>query len=122
MNELLKILYVDDEMINLMLFRQLFKSKYSVQTAESGEEGLVLLEKDPDIKIVISDMNMPGMKGMEFIGKAKQSYPETLFYILTGFEITEEIKSGVKAGLLKRYLQKPYKMSEIDAIIQNDLS
>jgi two-component system, response regulator, stage 0 sporulation protein F len=115
--EKLTLLYVDDEPINLMLLVAMFRKKYNVLTGRSGFEGLGLLEKHDDIKVVISDMRMPGMNGLEFIEKAKATYPNIIFFILTGYEITIEIENSLKIGLIDRYFQKPFQMSEIDSAI-----
>lgn len=115
------ILYVDDEFINLMLFEQMFKKRYNILTAASGYKGLELLEVNNDIKVIISDMKMPGMNGLEFISKAKELYPDLIFYILTGYEITPEIQKSLETGLIARYFQKPFNMGEIDASIKDML-
>jgi len=56
MSSNIKVLYVDDEPINLMLFKANFKKKFDIITAESGNEGLQLLKSNPDTKVVISDI------------------------------------------------------------------
>lgn len=94
MSEKIKIIYVDDEEVNVMLFQINFSVNYEVYTGYSGYEGLNLLEDHPDTKVIISDMKMPEMNGVEFIKKAKEKYPEKKFYILTGFEITDEIQDA----------------------------
>jgi len=114
MSERIKVLYVDDEPINLMLFEHMFQDKYDTKIADSGWDGLEALHNDQRIQIVISDMRMPGMNGLEFIAQAKEMYPHILFYILTGFDITDEIASALKNGLIDRYFQKPFKMNEIE--------
>ena len=112
-----KIIYVDDEEVNVMLFEINFSVNFEVYTGYSGFQGLELLDKHPDVKIVISDMKMPGMSGIEFIKIAKEKYPEKRFYILTGFEITEEIQNALKSGLIQKYFRKPFKMKEIENAI-----
>jgi two-component system, response regulator, stage 0 sporulation protein F len=116
-----KLLYVDDEPINLMLFVRMFGKKYKILTAESGYLGLEVLQNTPDIKVIISDMKMPGMDGLEFIRKAKALYPNVLFYILTGYEITPDIQESMKNGLISDYFQKPFKLQDIDDSITNKL-
>lgn len=121
MDNTIKILYVDDEPINLMLFEKMFKIKFSVITAASGFKGLEILEKFADIKVIISDMKMPEMTGIQFIKKAKVLYPEILFFILTGYEITEEIQQSLEDGLILKYFQKPFNMVEIEESIVKEL-
>ncbi|MBN1116156.1 MAG: response regulator, partial [Bacteroidales bacterium] len=112
-----KILYVDDEEINLLLFEANFNQKYEVKIAENGLSGLEVLENNPDILIIISDMKMPNMNGIEFINKAKRKYPDKKFYILTGFEITEEMQKALETGLILKYFSKPFDMNEIESSI-----
>ena len=117
MKKKITILYVDDEPINIMLFKQMFEKKYTVHSAESGFDGLKMLEITSGIEVIISDMRMPGMNGLEFIKKAKAKYPEILFYILTGYSITPEIQESLEIGLISRYFQKPFNLLEIDSAI-----
>ncbi|MEE4197915.1 MAG: response regulator [Bacteroidales bacterium] len=112
------ILYVDDEPMNLKLFEINFSKKFNVITALSGNEGLkVLAEKHHVVNVVISDMKMPGMNGIEFIKKAKSDYPDIKYFILTGFEITEEIAEALNNNLIQSYFQKPFNMQEIEESI-----
>jgi len=111
------ILYVDDEPINLFLFSQIFERQYKVITAESGYAGLNLIEKNPNIYAVISDMKMPGMNGIEFIQKAKELYSNIHYYILTSYDITPEIDEALKTGLIDKYFQKPFNLQEIEFAI-----
>jgi two-component system response regulator (stage 0 sporulation protein F) len=116
--ESISVLNVDDEPINRMLFTSIFKNKYNVFTAESGLAGLEILRNNSDIGIVISDMKMPGMDGIEFIGKAKELYPQILYFILTGFDITPEIQKSLETGLIIKCFRKPLNMKEIEETIK----
>lgn len=116
---MIKILYVDDEPINLQLFQLNFKKKYMVYTAMSGHEGLKSLETNNDIKVVISDMKMPEMNGLQFITKAKNTYPEITYFILTGYDINTEIAEALDSGLIQKYFSKPFNIKEIDNSIEN---
>lgn len=112
-----KILYVDDEQINLKLFEINFSEKYDVLIADNGIKGLEMLEDNPDVLVVISDMKMPKMNGLEFIKKAKEKYLDIKFYILTGFEITDEIQNALNNGLIIKYFRKPFDLNEIESSI-----
>ncbi len=117
----IKILYVDDEPINLMIFEKLFRKKYKVIGASSGKEGLEALSEIPDLKVVISDMNMPGMTGMEFISIAKSRYPRMCYFVLTGYEVTPDITRAIESGLISKYFMKPFSTKEIDESIISEL-
>ena len=116
------ILYVDDEPINLMLFEAMFKKSYNVICAHSGLQGLNILAENPKIQVIISDMKMPGMNGLEFIKKARVLFPDILYFILTGYEITPEIQSSLEQGIIAEYFQKPFNMKSIELEIAKRLS
>ncbi len=121
MNEKSKILYVDDEPMNLMLFEVNFRKRYQVITAEDALHGLEVLDKHKDLKVVISDMKMPHMTGMEFIRKAKSIYPEISYYILTGYEITDDIQEAINNRLIIKCFQKPFDINEINNSIEKSI-
>jgi response regulator RpfG family c-di-GMP phosphodiesterase len=115
------ILYVDDEPTNLMLFKFNFQKKYKILTALSGKEGLALLRSNPEVVLVISDMRMPEMNGLEFIKVAKEEYPSLVFFLLTGFDFTPEIREAMSNGLLQKYISKPFKIAEMEDSINQVL-
>ncbi len=117
MDEKITILYVDDEPLNLKLFDINLKKKFNVLTAESGAEGLEKLKENPQTVVVISDMKMPGMNGIDFIRLAKKDFPNICYFILTGFDITEEIADALNERLIYKYFRKPFNMKEIETSI-----
>lgn len=120
-NEKAKILYVDDEQINLEIFKLNFSKKYEVHTALNGNEGLEILNETPEILVVVSDMRMPQMNGIEFILKAQDKFPSIKYFILTGFDLTDEIEGALDTGLIKAYFRKPFNINEIDTEINKVL-
>lgn len=108
------ILYVDDEPINLMVFDVTFRREHKVVTGSDGLEGLKLLEQNPEVDFIVSDMQMPGMNGVEFIKKVKEKYPHLPCFILTGYDLNEEISAAVEKGLITAYFRKPFDKDEID--------
>ncbi|MDD2284010.1 MAG: response regulator [Paludibacter sp.] len=117
-----KILYVDDEAINLMLFQANLEKKYHVLTAENAFTGLQYIAEDKYIKIVVTDMKMPVMNGMEFIRKARLIAPEIAYFILTGFEICDEIQEALSQGIIRRYFRKPFNIQEISREIEDTIA
>lgn len=122
MNNKHTILYVDDELMNLQLFELNFSNKYHIITAESGQMGLDQLKKYPDTKVVISDMRMPEMNGIEFINLARKDFPDISYYILTGFEVNEEITRAMEQNVINKFLRKPFNKVEIEQAIDESLS
>jgi len=113
MSETTTILYVDDEPLNVMLFQINFKRHYNVITATSGSEALEKLQVNKDIKVVLSDMKMPEMDGIEFITKAKKAYPHIQFFILTGYGMIEEIATAMNDNVIQDCFRKPFNLPEI---------
>jgi len=116
-----KVVYVDDEDINLLLFESNFEDKYEVLTATDGYKGLKVLDDNPDAMVVISDMKMPGMNGLEFIRSAKDKFPNKKFYILSGFDISDGIKAALDDGLILEYFRKPFDVRKMHKIITDSL-
>jgi response regulator RpfG family c-di-GMP phosphodiesterase len=108
------ILYVDDEQTNLILFEYSFKGIFNVITAVSGPEGLDKLEdyKD-DIIVVISDMRMPKMNGIQFIKEARKKFNNIAYFILTAFDYNDEIDEALKGNVIHKFFTKPFKINEI---------
>jgi response regulator RpfG family c-di-GMP phosphodiesterase len=122
MREDITLLYVDDEPINIMLFEVNFKKYYRVITAVSGNDGLSKLKSDPEISILISDMKMPGMNGIEFIRLAKQDFHSLHCMILTGFDVTDDITIALEEKLICKYLSKPFDLKQIMEAITEAVS
>jgi two-component system, response regulator, stage 0 sporulation protein F len=112
------ILYVDDEPINLMLFETCFNEMYTIFSADSGAKGLDILRANKNISFVFSDMKMPGMNGVEFIQKASLEFPDSKYYILTGFSLTDVISNAIESGLVKKCFFKPFDIEEIENEIE----
>ena len=121
MPDLKKILYVDDEVMNLFLFENLLAQNFEIVTTKSPEKGLEILETDDSFDLIISDMKMPGMNGLEFIKKAHEFYKTCPYNILSGYHKIPEIEEALESGLICSYLQKPFEVEEITASINKDI-
>ena len=121
MSDLKKILYVDDEVMNLFLFENLLAQNFEIVTTKSPEKGLEILETDDSFDLIISDMKMPGMNGLEFIKKAQEFYKTCPYNILSGYHKIPEIEEALESGLICSYLQKPFEVEEITASINKDI-
>ncbi len=110
--ELPRILYVDDEVINLELLQLTFMNEFEVVTADTAAEGLRILEQNPDIHVLISDLKMPVMNGLEFIKVVKQKHPEKVCMLLTAYMESDVMLEGFNKELLFRYVMKPWNRDE----------
>ena len=106
------ILYVDDEEINQFIFTKYFESQFKIITASSGVEAMRLLDKNwNEIDVVISDMRMPGMDGIEFIRNAKEQFKRQAYYLLTAFTNSAELDDALNEKLVDKIFNKPYDVS-----------
>lgn len=117
-----KLLYVDDEPFNLTLFKALFRKKFELLVAESGDEGIKIFESHPDVNVVISDMRMPNMDGVQFVKKIKNINKKTPCFILTGFNESKDLVDAVNKELIIKTFHKPLDKDQIEDEILNFLN
>lgn len=117
MTENLNILVVDDEEAMRDSCRQLLSREgHNVEVAEDGNKGLELMEKR-SFDIVILDLKMPGISGMEVLNKIKSEAPETIVIVITGYATVESAVLAMKLGAYD-FLPKPFTPDELTAIIE----
>lgn len=102
-----KVLFVDDESAVLEGLKLTQSRHYDVLTARSGEAGLELLRRQPDIAVVVSDMRMPEMDGARFLSDVKEVAPDAVRLLLTGHADLEAAARAVNEGRVFRFLTKP---------------
>lgn len=112
------ILYVDDEVNNLVAFKANFRLDYQIFTAETAEEGMKILRENK-IQIIITDQRMPGQTGVEFLERAIKEFPEAIRILLTGYTDINVVIDAINKGQIFRYLMKPFNDVEIKMIIEN---
>lgn len=115
-----RILVVDDEeSIREFLEIMLKKEGYEITLAEDGQKAKDLLAKK-SFDMIISDLQMPHVTGIELLKHVKESYPDTVFMLITAFGTTETAVEAMKMGAYD-YLTKPFKIDEVRLNIQNAL-
>lgn len=115
-----RILVVDDEeSIREFLEIMLKKEGYEVTLAEDGQKAKDLLTKKT-FDMIISDLQMPHVTGIELLKHVKETYPDTVFMLITAFGTTETAVEAMKMGAYD-YLTKPFKIDEVRMNIQNAL-
>lgn len=115
-----KILVVDDEVsIREFLDIMLKKEGYEVTLAEDGQKAKDVLTKK-SFDMVISDLQMPNVTGLELLKFVKDSYPDLVFMMITAFGTTETAVEAMKMGAYD-YITKPFKLDEVRLNIANAL-
>ncbi len=106
------ILVIDDDAsLRRVLEYNLQDAGYQVFTAANGEEGLALFAEEAPV-LVISDMKMPGMDGMQLLKAIKERSPETLVIMVTAFGTIDVAVDAMKAGAYD-YITKPFNRDEL---------
>ena len=115
-----RILIVDDE-ASLREFLEIFLKKegYNIQTAKNGKEALERIQKR-HFDMVISDLKMPEMSGIELLKAAQLEKRDLLFIMITAFATTETAVEAMKLGAYD-YISKPFKLDEIRLIVKQAL-
>lgn len=110
----MRIMLVDDEERFLQTTKKMIlKNGYDAITAESGEECLKKLEQEL-VHVVILDVKMPGMDGLETLKQIKRQYPRIEVIMLTGHATADSAVQGMKSGATD-YLQKPTDVKDLIA-------
>ena len=110
--EIKRLLLVDDEDdFRQTIAKRLKKKGIAPEEAATGEECLSILEKEP-MDVVVLDVKMPGMNGIEVLRHIKKNYPKTEVILLTGHAMTNDGVEGIKSGAFD-YLTKPIELEHL---------
>ncbi|WP_419765409.1 MAG: response regulator [Arcobacter sp.] len=123
------ILCVDDEELILKSLSQElnihFKNQYLIELAQSAEDALEVLDdlnnEDIEVLVIISDWQMPGMKGDEFLIKAHKKFPKVIKMLLTGQADPEAIKNAELHANLKYTFSKPWESKKLISAIEEEI-
>lgn len=112
-----KILYIDDENTNLVLFKAVFSHYFTVLIAESTSEAEVLVQSN-QFKVVISDINMPDETGLEFFKRIRFPNFEPVLIILSAFVNNSLLLEALNQQRIFKYLTKPWNNTELKLTIE----
>ncbi|MGZ3694032.1 MAG: sigma-54-dependent transcriptional regulator [Bdellovibrionota bacterium] len=110
------LLVVDDDSVTRELLREVFETEgYQVKLAASGEDALAILarEKAP---LVLSDIRMLGIDGLELLGRIRKLHPDSLVILMTGFGNLDGAVRAIQEGAFD-YISKPFKIQELKTLV-----
>jgi len=114
---MIKVLVVDDEeSLRKVLKKELSRKGFYVEVAQDGEEGLRFLRNEA-FDVVLLDIVMPGMTGIEFMKEVKKDPLAPSIIVLTGKATVENAVLAMKSGAFD-YITKPYKLDELEVLIK----
>ncbi len=108
-----RILYIDDEPINLSLFSASFGHEFEVFTANNGEAGLEMLAREGEMAVVLADQRMPGQVGIDVLARVRELYPDTIRIMVTAYTDTDYLIDAINRGHVYQYVVKPWKEQEL---------
>jgi len=118
MNSDSTLLIVDDEIEILKSIQRQFRRKYRVVAAQNASKAFSTLAQE-DVHVIISDQRMPEMTGTEMFDKIKNTYPDAIRIILTGYSDIQAVIDAINNGNVYRYITKPWDLDELEEIVEN---
>src|SRR6516162_8852930 len=109
----------DDESLRRVTQVQLEEEGYTVATAAGGEDALAILRQQPQ-DLVITDLSMPGISGVELLRRIRAEYPETAVLLITAFGTVESAVEAIKLGAYD-YITKPVDPDSLRIVVARAL-
>ena len=104
------VLFVDDDVIVLQsLERGLLDESYNKLFAKSSKEALEILQRE-EVHVIVTDMCMPEMNGLELLRTARKEHPEIIGIVLSGYEQDTDLQTAVDEGEVFKLIHKPWKL------------
>ena len=101
-----RVLFVDDEQRVLNSMRGMFRRDFDLFLASEGATAIKIAAETP-IDVIVADQRMPGMTGIEVLGKVKEMSPDTVRILLTGYADPSAVEGSINVGEVFRFLGKP---------------
>jgi response regulator RpfG family c-di-GMP phosphodiesterase len=118
MNDKIKILYLDDEELNLVAFKAIFRREYDVFTTTSPQEAVAYLNEN-EVQVILSDQKMPDISGVEFFEMILPDFPRAVRILVTGYADIEAVVNAINKGEIYRYVAKPWDEHDLRICIKN---
>ncbi|AEH45442.1 response regulator receiver protein [Thermodesulfatator indicus DSM 15286] len=117
-DDVVKILIAEDEkFFRILLFEELQDQKRQVKVASNGAEALDLLKRE-NFDLLITDLKMPGLEGIELLKEAKKINPRILVIVITGYASLDSAIEALKEGAYD-YIRKPFSLEELKVSVNN---
>lgn len=113
------ILYVDDEVDNLLVFRATFRDELEVLTASNGAEALEVLQRSPDVAVLLTDQRMPGLTGVDLCERVRDLHPDVQRMLVTAYSDREVAIAAINRGGVGRYIEKPWDAVQLRQILRD---
>ncbi len=116
-----RILCVDDDSNILVGYQRALRKRFAIEIALGGEEGLTAVREQGPYAVIVADMRMPGMNGVELLSRVRQLAPDTVRIMLTGNSDQQTALDAVNQGQIFRFLTKPCSSEELASSLESGL-
>lgn len=112
------MIYIDDEMNNLIGFKASFRLLYKIFTAHNTSEAFDLLLENPDMRIIFCDQRMPDKTGVQFFEEIRSQFPHPIRILLTAYTDIESVIDAINRSHIYRYVRKPWINADIISAVE----
>ena len=114
------LIYLDDEEINLILFREMFKKDFEIFTTTNPDKAIEHVKSNTP-EYVLTDQLMPIMTGVEFLKtlKSQEAAPESMKVIISGFTQEGEVDEALETQLIDHFVSKPWSYQNLKDLLLN---
>lgn len=116
------VLFVDDDPSVLSGFQRTLRKSFTLRTAASGPEALLVMQADGPFAVIVADMHMPGMDGLALLQAVKTASPDTVRIMLTGAHDQATAISAINGGQIFRFLNKPCQSEVVAQVVTDALA
>jgi DNA-binding NtrC family response regulator len=114
-----RILFVDDDELILSCFQRLLSRRFDLDVADGSAEALVAIEGKGPYSIVVTDMNMPGMNGLELLARAKRVCPATIGILMSGNTEIHDLEHALRDRIVSKVLNKPFPANSLVDVLED---
>jgi two-component system, NtrC family, response regulator HupR/HoxA len=112
------VLIVDDEVRSLETLRRILEDDFIIHSAENAKEAKIILAKEW-VQIILCDQRMPGVTGVEFLKEVRESWPDVVRMIISGFTNSDDIIQAVNDAGIYQYITKPWQPDNLILTLKN---
>lgn len=116
-DEIIRVLYLDDEEPNLFSFKAAFRREFEVHTCDEPHKAVRLLDEH-EFHVVLSDQRMPRISGVEFFELIMPDHPDISRILVTGYADTDAVVDAINKGQVYRFVSKPWNEEELRSVIR----
>ena len=117
----MKVLCVDDDINILATIKDCLRKRFVIDTATCGEQALEMMDREGSYAVIMSDMQMPGLNGVQFLNLARQKSPDTVRIMLTGHADQRTAIDAVNQGQIFQFLDKPCSIESLALALENGI-